>query len=142
MIERRKDKKMRNEIRNKIIAIVLIVFMIVSAISVHTYAGGNQKVYNNDNGSEEGQNDGQEEEVTEENNFVYDILDEMLEEVEKEETEGIEEHVENEGISLLWGNSKKENEYGHYSSSDYAGNYVKIGCKNSRKTKESCYNTR
>ncbi len=128
---------MRNEIRNKIIATVLIVFMMVSAIPVYTYAGGNQKVYNNDNGSEERQNDGQEEDVTEENNFVYDILDEMLEEVEKEETERIEENVENEGISLLWGNSKKENEYGHYSSSDYAGNYVKLDVKTVEKLRKA-----
>ncbi len=112
---------MRNEIRKKIIATVLIVFMIVSAIPVHTYAGGNQKVYNNDNGSEESQNDGQEEKVTEENNFVYDILDELLEEVEKEEGEEIEDNTENEGISLFWGNSKEENEYGHYSSAGNAG---------------------
>ena len=70
-------------------AIVLIVFMIVSAILAHTYVGGNHKVYNIENSSEESQNDGQEEEVTEGNNFVYDILDEMLEEIEKEEGERI-----------------------------------------------------
>ena len=104
------------------IATALIVFMIVSAIPAHTYAGENQKVYNNDNGSEESQNDGQEEEVTEENNFVYDILDEMLEEVEKEEGEEIEGNTEDEGISLLWGNDDEhENNYGHYTSAGYAG---------------------
>ena len=101
--------------------------MIVSAIPAHTYARGNQKVYNNDNGSEEGQNDGQKEEVTEENNFVYDILDEMLEEVEKEETEEIEGNTEDEGISLLWGNDDDhENNYGHYTSTGYAGEHVKL----------------
>lgn len=128
---------MRNKIQNKVIATALIIFMMMNAISVHTYAKGtkgNQKAYNNDNYLEENQNDVQEEEVTEEENFVYDILDEMLEELEEEE--GNKENDENEGISLLWGNDKEnKSDYGHYTSSGYAGEHVELDVETVKKLK-------
>ncbi len=112
--------------KNKIIAVVA-VFIVVDFMSVHTYARGKQKEYHNDNCSEGSHNDMQEEKVTDKNNFVYDILDEMLEEVEKEEGAGVEE---NEGISLLWGNDKTNSDnYGHYTSSGYAGARVNLNTK-------------
>ncbi len=117
--------------RNKIAVLVIITSVMLSAVSVNTYGNQNQELYNS-NETEYSNNDSLEE-STEGDNFSYDILDEMLEVIEKEE---VKKNFENEGISLLWGNNdENEKNYGHYTSSNYAGVKLNLNSKDVEKLK-------
>ena len=119
------------KMRNKIAVLVIITSVMLSAVSVNTYGNQNQELYNS-NETEYSNNDSLEE-STEGDNFSYDILDEMLEVIEKEE---VKKNFENEGISLLWGNNdENEKNYGHYTSSNYAGVKLNLNSKDVEKLK-------
>ncbi len=104
--------------KKKIIAAALTtVILALTSQTAFIYADNMENTENSDINSSM--------EDIEEDNFVYDILDEMLEETETIETENNIIHwslPDLFGSNFLWGNDEKNQ--GHYSSSETAGNSV------------------
>lgn len=104
--------------KKKIMAAALTtVLLVLSSQTTALYADNMENTENSDINSSM--------EDIEEDNFVYDILDEMLAETELIETEDKPSHwslLDLLGSNLLWGND--EENQGHYSSSETAGNAV------------------
>ncbi len=104
--------------KKKIMAAALTtVFLVLSSQTTSLYADNMENTENSNINSSM--------EDIEEDNFVYDILDEMLAETELTETENNSNNwgfLDLFGSNLLWGND--EENQGHYSSSETAGNAV------------------
>ncbi len=99
------------------VAALTTVLLVLSSQTTSLYADNMENTENSDINSSM--------EDIEEDNFVYDILDEMLEETETIETENNIIHwslPDLFGSNFLWGNDEKNQ--GHYSSSETAGNSV------------------
>ena len=99
----------------KMAALLAAIMLAVSAQTVATYADNNESIDITSNTQEQ-----------EEDNFVYDILDEMLEETETIETEDNTTHwslLDLFGANLLW--SIDTDKTGHYSSAETAGKGLK-----------------